>query len=144
MLFSIGKPIFPYQTALINTRGVCCGDFQFLTTLSVLIGQPTTAWRAVARPSSCTSINTRKRYPCFLPLPVITALRLLPLATRGESFDLPRTGIPVGYAKALLIRPNGNREARGVVPDIRIATPVVLKHDVVLERALAAIHARES
>lgn len=61
-----------------------------------------------------------------------------------ESFDLPRTGIPVGYAKALLIRPNGNREARGVVPDIPIATPVVLKHDVVLERALAAIDARES
>jgi hypothetical protein len=58
-----------------------------------------------------------------------------------ESFDLPRTRIPVGYAKALLIRPNGSRDARGVVPDIPIATPVVLKHDVVLERALSAMGA---
>ena len=59
-----------------------------------------------------------------------------------ESFDLPRTGLSVGYAKAFLIRPNGSLRPRGVVPDVAIPTPVVLGKDEVLEEALAAIAAK--
>lgn len=57
-----------------------------------------------------------------------------------ETFKLPRTGIVVGYPKALIVRPNGDRTTRGVVPDIAIAMPVVpTTDDVVLKRALAVV-----
>jgi hypothetical protein len=48
-------------------------------------------------------INTRKRYPGFFALRVITALRLLPLAIRGENFNPPRrtawivSALQIGY-----------------------------------------------
>ena len=42
-----------------------------------------------------------------------------------EQFELSRTGITVGYPKALILRPNGKQEPRGVVPDIAIPSPVV-------------------
>ena len=55
-----------------------------------------------------------------------------------EQFALSRTGIEVGFPKALIIRANGDRAARGVVPDIAIETPVVqLKADSVLAHAIA-------
>lgn len=41
-----------------------------------------------------------------------------------EHFALPGTGIQVGFPKALIVRPNGDRAARGVVPDVSIPTPV--------------------
>jgi len=54
-----------------------------------------------------------------------------------ETFTLPNTGIRVGYPKAFIVRPNGNEQARGVVPDIAIAVPVVqTPDDVVLRKAL--------
>ena len=57
-----------------------------------------------------------------------------------ESFTLPRTGIVVGYPKARILRPNGDARARGVIPDIAIATPIgVRSTDLVLERALAIV-----
>lgn len=57
-----------------------------------------------------------------------------------ETFTLPRTGITVGYPKALIVRPNGDRRTRGVTPDIPIATPIgPTREDEVLKTALAMI-----
>lgn len=54
-----------------------------------------------------------------------------------EQFTLPRTGIDVGFPKALIVRANGNMAPRGVVPDIAIETPVVEPaSDPVLAQAL--------
>lgn len=55
----------------------------------------------------------------------------------SESFSLSRTGIEVKLPKAYLIRPSGNTDARGVVPDIAIETPIVEgTNDAVLGSAL--------
>jgi C-terminal processing protease CtpA/Prc len=55
-----------------------------------------------------------------------------------EQFSLVRTGIVVSFPKALIIRPSGDRKARGVIPDIEIQTPIVTSEkDVVLQRAVA-------
>ncbi len=57
-----------------------------------------------------------------------------------ETFTLPRTGIVVGYPKALIVRPSGDRTSRGVTPDIAIATPLLpSEEDEVLAAALATI-----
>jgi C-terminal processing protease CtpA/Prc len=57
-----------------------------------------------------------------------------------ESFELPRTGITVGFPKALIVRPSGDLAPRGVVPDVAIATPVVESaDDPVLQRALEIV-----
>lgn len=57
-----------------------------------------------------------------------------------ETFDLPITGIVVGFPKAHIIRPNGDPHSRGVVPDIAIAAPIVpATTDVVLDRALEIV-----
>jgi len=54
-----------------------------------------------------------------------------------ETFTLSRTGIVVGYPKARILRPNGDPSARGVVPDVAIATPIAPSaKDTVLESAL--------
>jgi C-terminal processing protease CtpA/Prc len=54
-----------------------------------------------------------------------------------EKFTLPNTGLEVSFPKARILRPNGNPAARGVVPDIAIATPLVgEQQDVVLQQAL--------
>ncbi len=54
-----------------------------------------------------------------------------------EQFELSRTGITVGFPKAHIIRISGDLQARGVVPDIVIATPIVQSaDDPVLQRAL--------
>ena len=55
-----------------------------------------------------------------------------------EQFALSRTGIIVSFPKARLVRPNGNTEARGVVPDIVIRTPLSEgAQESVLAQALA-------
>jgi hypothetical protein len=55
-----------------------------------------------------------------------------------EKFKLPRTGMLVGYPKAHIVRPNGDRRSRGVTPDIAIKIPVVeTPDDEVLQRAVA-------
>lgn len=57
-----------------------------------------------------------------------------------EQFELPHTGISVGFPKAHIIRNNGDLQARGVVPDIEIATPIVQSaDDPVLQKALALV-----
>lgn len=57
-----------------------------------------------------------------------------------ETFELSRTGITVGYPKALILRPSGQLDARGVVPDEVIPTPVVeTPDDSVLQRALEIV-----
>ena len=59
-----------------------------------------------------------------------------------EKFTLPLTGIEVSFPKARILRPNGDPQARGVVPDIAIATPLAAKlTDTVLEQALALVRA---
>jgi len=60
-----------------------------------------------------------------------------------EKFTLPNTSIEVGYPKARILRPSGNAEARGVRPDIEIATPIVTgTDDAVLARARAILDER--
>jgi C-terminal processing protease CtpA/Prc len=57
-----------------------------------------------------------------------------------ESFTLPRTGVVVGFPKARIVRPNGDRRPRGVVPDVAIETPLWEgPDDPVLRRALVLI-----
>lgn len=59
-----------------------------------------------------------------------------------ERFILPRTGFSVGYPKARILRPNGNPQPRGVVPEVRIVTPLnASSEDEVLEQALQWIRA---
>jgi C-terminal processing protease CtpA/Prc len=61
-----------------------------------------------------------------------------------EKFTLPDTGIEVSFPKARLLRPSGDTQARGVVPDVPIATPLTAStRDVVLEQALEIVR-RES
>ena len=61
-----------------------------------------------------------------------------------EKFTLPDTGIEVSFPKARILRPSGDTQARGVVPDVTIATPLTAStRDVVLERALEIVR-RES
>lgn len=58
-----------------------------------------------------------------------------------EHFRLSRTGFKVGYPKALILRPSGDRSPRGVVPDLPIPTPVVQSaDDPVLQKALEAVN----
>src|SRR5207237_10549152 len=60
-----------------------------------------------------------------------------------EIFTLPRTGLVVGFPKARIIRPNGDLAARGVIPDLTIATPLFESpDDPVLGQALALITTR--
>lgn len=62
----------------------------------------------------------------------------------AEKFTLPHTGIEVTFPKARILRPNADPTARGVVPDVEIATPVVpAGTDVVLDEARRAILERE-
>lgn len=42
-----------------------------------------------------------------------------------EQFQLTRTGIAVGFPKAFILRPNGNTEPRGVVPDLAVPAPLL-------------------
>ena len=55
-------------------------------------------------------------------------------------FDLPNTGITVTYPKSYIVRPGGNEELRGVVPDYRIADPLApTREDVVLKKAVRLV-----
>jgi C-terminal processing protease CtpA/Prc len=55
-----------------------------------------------------------------------------------EQFELRHTGITIGFPKALIVRPSGALEPRGVVPDVPIQTPILeSKDDPVLKQALA-------
>ncbi|MCH8686378.1 S41 family peptidase [Pedomonas mirosovicensis] len=55
-----------------------------------------------------------------------------------ESFTLGRSRLEVGFPKAHIVRPSGNRSMRGVVPDIAIPTPIMEPpDDPVLQRAIA-------
>jgi hypothetical protein len=56
-----------------------------------------------------------------------------------ETFTLPRTGIVVGFPKARIVRPSGQADARGVIPDVAIATPIQDSDDSVLARALEIV-----
>lgn len=57
-----------------------------------------------------------------------------------ETFTLPETGISVGFPKAQIIRPSGDRKVDGVTPDIQINSPILpTQKDVILERALTII-----
>ena len=60
-----------------------------------------------------------------------------------EKFTLPRTGIEVAFPKARILRPSGDPQARGVIPDIAIATPLsTSSNDVVLEQTEKIIATR--
>ncbi len=60
-----------------------------------------------------------------------------------EHFTLPETGIKVGFPKAFILRPNGDKTVRGVVPDIHIQTPLIeAASDPVLQKAIAIMKSR--
>jgi len=57
-----------------------------------------------------------------------------------ETFTLPNTGFKVGFPKAYIVRPSGDKRPGGVQPDILIRTPVVPSdRDVVLDRLIERI-----
>jgi hypothetical protein len=60
------------------------------------------------------------------------------VTTQGamEHFTLPRTGIRVGFAKARIVRPNGDEREAGVTPDVAIANPAAPARDAMLDAAL--------
>jgi peptidase S41-like protein len=55
-----------------------------------------------------------------------------------EHFTLSNTGFRVGYAKALIIRPNGREDTHPVMPDITLPAPAVRGTDDVMLQALLA------
>ncbi len=56
------------------------------------------------------------------------------------SFDLPRTGFTVTFPKSRIVRPNGDEELAGVIPDrVLPREPIGVAEDVVLEQARADI-----
>lgn len=60
-----------------------------------------------------------------------------------ETFTLPNSGLAINFPKARIVRPNGQIDVRGVVPDILIDAPLTATdRDVVLERALEIIRER--
>lgn len=57
-----------------------------------------------------------------------------------EQFKLSRTGIAVGFPKAFILRPSGNIDARGVVPDIVLPAPLLPSaDDPMLAKALEIV-----
>lgn len=58
-----------------------------------------------------------------------------------EQFALPRTGIAVGFPKAYIVRNSGDTTPRGVVPDIKIETPLPESADDPVLRQAAAFAA---
>jgi len=57
-----------------------------------------------------------------------------------ETFNLPNTGFKVGFPKAYIVRPSGDKRPGGVQPDIVIKTPIVPSdRDVVLDRLVSKI-----
>lgn len=60
-----------------------------------------------------------------------------------ENFKLTHTGINVGFPKAHIIRPSGDKSSDGVTPDIVIDTPLVeSESDPVLQQAMKEIKQR--
>jgi hypothetical protein len=59
-----------------------------------------------------------------------------------HSIILPITGIDVGYPKAFIVRPNGDKSLRGVSPDIKAPDDIFTEDDEVLEQAVAYIISR--
>ncbi|WP_440957293.1 S41 family peptidase [Oceanicaulis sp. LC35] len=57
-----------------------------------------------------------------------------------EQFTLPRTGLVVGYPKALIIRPSGDERAAPLTPDVRLPAPQPGDEgDSVLDAAIAHV-----
>ena len=56
-------------------------------------------------------------------------------------FQLPETGIEVQVSKGYMVRVNGSKEARGVVPDILIQDHLLDEQDEILEGLLEKINA---
>lgn len=57
-----------------------------------------------------------------------------------EQFQLSRTGIAVGFPKAFILRPSGNTDPRGVVPDVAIPAPLLPSaDDPMLTKALELV-----
>ena len=56
-----------------------------------------------------------------------------------HQFDLPNTKIAVSYPKALIVRPNGNLEFKGVTPDHLINDNLFTKKDEILEFTMELI-----
>jgi hypothetical protein len=57
-----------------------------------------------------------------------------------ETFTLPHTGITVGFPKAHIIRPSGEKKSDGVTPDWVIESPIrPANNDLVLETLLSGL-----
>jgi len=56
-----------------------------------------------------------------------------------HQFDLPHTKIAISYPKALIVRPNGNQEFKGVEPDHLVYDNLFTKKDEILEFTLNLI-----
>lgn len=61
----------------------------------------------------------------------------------AAQFTLPATGIAVTYPKSYFVRPSGDAAVGGVVPDHRIARPLVpADRDAVLDAAVAYVRSQ--
>lgn len=56
-----------------------------------------------------------------------------------HEFSLPNSHINVSYPKAFIIRPNGDRSLKGVIPDIVIEKKAFSDHDEILDQTLSYI-----
>ena len=55
------------------------------------------------------------------------------------SYSLPETGIIVKVPKGYFVRPNGNDNRQGVIPDVKIKNAIVDENDVILNNVLNII-----
>jgi C-terminal processing protease CtpA/Prc len=62
------------------------------------------------------------------------------LFAAAHEFKLPHTGIGVTYPKAFIIRPNGDKALKGVVPDLKVAEDHLTSNDEVLAYTLNYIN----
>lgn len=53
-----------------------------------------------------------------------------------HQFTLPNTGVGVVYPKALIVRPNGNREPKGVSPDVHVSDDRFTEKDEIMLKVM--------
>lgn len=57
----------------------------------------------------------------------------------AHTFNLPNTGLQVMYPKAFVVRPNGDEDAKGVIPDYHVEENLFNDNDEILDFALKLI-----
>lgn len=61
------------------------------------------------------------------------------LFASSQTIKLPNTGLIVQYPKAFIVRPNGNKKAKGVIPDFIVNDDIFSEKDEILDYTLNLI-----